>query len=158
MVGSCLGANAFNPTRKVYSIPCKKYSNSTLQIQSSISSNPYSVFICNNNEVQYNTRSTRVSVFPGQYFTLPLITTGYCHGVSPGVLKISYSKVKIIADVQSQQTHTTCTKIRYKLLSVNGSHVTSGKNGCQCSSTSILFSKSTKSLYTSFTLSLWNAN
>ena len=124
IMSECRG---FNPPRHIRSIPCKKYSNSTLQIQSNISSNPYSVFICNNNEVQHNTRSTRVSVFPGQYFTLPLITAGYCDGVSPGVLKISYSKVKIIADVQSQQTHTTCTKMRYKLLSVNGSHFTSGR-------------------------------
>ena len=124
IMSECRG---FNPPRHIRSIPCKKYSNSTLQIQSNISSNPYSVFICNNNEVQHNTRSTSVSVFPGQYFTLPLITAGYCDGVSPGVLKISYSKVKIIADVQSQQTHTTCTKLRYKLLSVNGSHFTSGR-------------------------------
>ena len=83
----------------------------------SVSSNPYSVFLCSKSNKKINfTTNTTVSVFPGQIFRLPIVTTGYCYSISPGPLKITTSPgIKIVADVQSEQTRTSCEEMNYTL-------------------------------------------
>ena len=107
---------------------CKNISRSLLQTNSSISSIPFSVFLCNlNNTIQYSTSNISVLVYPGQNFTLSLITGGYCNGSSPGKLKFSSSPgMKIVTDIQNQQTSTTCKDMSYRPL-VSSADVVKGK-------------------------------
>ena len=93
-----------------------------------ISSNPYNVYACNikNGSINY-TNTFIIKVFPGSAFKVPLITTGYCNGISPGVLKISSSLgIHIaIADIQSTKTGITCEEKKYTL-KVSSDVVTKG--------------------------------
>ena len=96
---------------------CKNLiSKEAMQTKSSISSNPYHVFYCNinNNAVNYKMVIENISVFPGQSFELPIITVGYCNGISPGKLKILPSSgIHIETDEHSQYTSTTCKNLKY---------------------------------------------
>ena len=86
-------------------------------INASVSSNPYSVFLCSkgNNQINFTNNITN-SVFPGQIISLPIVTTGYCYSISPGVLKVTSSTgIKIVADVQSEQTRPSCEEMNFTL-------------------------------------------
>ena len=85
--------------------------------QSGISSNPFNVHICNVTDRSiYYTSPVHIKVFPGRAFKIPLITTGYCNGISPGVLRVSSSLgIQIIEEIQSGQTTSLCKEIKYTL-------------------------------------------
>ena len=101
---------------------CEELPHSILQNNLSISSNPYSVYLCNvNDNTLLNNTNTSVSVFPGQSFNVSLVTTGYCESISPGPLKISSSSgIKVVADIQSEHTSNVC-KMLYYTATGNGS-------------------------------------
>ena len=93
------------------------YNKTTQQNHSRISSYPYNVFFCNINDskIKYGMSSQNISVFPGQSFKLPIITVGYCDGISPGKLKnLPSSGINIETDEQNQHTSTKCKHLQYK--------------------------------------------
>ena len=94
-----------------------EYNKTTQQNHSRISSHPYNVFFCNINDskIKYGTSSQNISVFPGQSFKLPIITVGYCDGISPGKLKnLPSSGIHIEIDEHIQYTSTKCKHLQYK--------------------------------------------
>ena len=109
---------------------CEKFPFISLRQKNNtdISSNPYSVYACNitNGRINY-TKTFTIEVFPGSAFKIPLITAGYCNGISPGVLKVSSSSgIHIaIADVRSAKTGITCEEKKYTL-KVSSNVVTKG--------------------------------
>ena len=86
-------------------------------INASVSSNPYSVFLCSKSNNQINfTNNITISVFPGQIIRLPIVTAGYCYSISPGFLKVTSSTgIKMVADLQSEQTRPSCEEMNYTL-------------------------------------------
>lgn len=80
-------------------------------ISSSISSDPFSIYICNG-RIRTNNISTTISIIPGQTAPLTLSTTGYCNNFSPGYIAITTSEgLHIETDLQTQQIGSPCKEL-----------------------------------------------
>ena len=88
--------------------------NNLLQSNTSISSDPYQVFLCDNDTIHYKTKKIQVEVYPGRSFIIPLVTGGLCSGLSPGVLEVSSShSIHIVTDTSNEYTTTLCQEMSY---------------------------------------------
>lgn len=99
---------------------CTKTLHGIFQTSTSISSDPYSVFLCDK-ETYRLSNSTIIHKYPGQgIIDLAVTTTGYCHGFTPGHLNISSPNNKVIQIVQQMRQGititTNCQSITFQFL------------------------------------------
>lgn len=89
---------------------------SFMQSNDSISSDPFSIFLCHqhNSTIDYYTKRITREVYPGQSFKVSLVTAGDCRALSPGVLQVSSSKgIHVMTDTSNEYTLTTCKDMYY---------------------------------------------
>ena len=81
---------------------------------SPISSDPLVVYPCVNGTINYTVRALDREVYPGQIFSISLVTVGLCGGVSPGTLIVEYGKhINLISSATTDHTSTSCTTLKY---------------------------------------------
>lgn len=83
-------------------------------LSSHVSSDPFGVCFCSNHTIDCYNRSIARHLFPGQVVKFPLVTVGFCGGVSPGVLVTRSEGLNITILDSSQQTHPTCQLFAYQ--------------------------------------------
>ena len=87
-----------------------------------ISSDPNRIRFCNNASINYvYSQTLRKQVYPGQLFEVEAVVIGQYNGTSPGVVSAvvdTGNTAEVLETVQvTQETHTTCTKLQYRILS-----------------------------------------
>ena len=82
----------------------------------SVSSTPFGACYCQNEGViNCKNRAVYISLYPGQWVTLPLVTVGLCGGISPGVLATESHGIHLTLINSNQQTLTSCKPFTYQL-------------------------------------------
>ena len=109
----------------------------------SVSSDPFAVCLCHqNNSINYYTNVTNLIVYPGQLFTISLITVGYCGGTSPSTLYTSSSpNLQLIGNTDNDKTSIQCKDFVYKAIQLLP-HVSQGTVTFNVPSTFFPFPKS----------------
>ena len=86
-----------------------KTSNSSL-----ISSDPYRVCPCVENQFECNQSEITHEIFPGSTLLLPVVALGQQNGIVPAVIQTYPSDAITLDDLQTtQQTNNTCTNLQY---------------------------------------------
>ena len=109
----------------------------------SVSSDPFAVCLCHqNNSINYYTNVTNLIVYPGQLFTISLITVGYCGSSSPSILYTTSSpNLQLIGNTDNDKTSIQCKDFVYKAIQLLP-HVSQGTVTFSVPSTTFPFSKS----------------
>ena len=109
----------------------------------SVSSDPFAVCLCHqNNSINYYTNVTNLIVYPGQLFTISLITVGYCGSSSPSILYTTSSpSLQLIGNTDNDKTSIQCKDFVYKAIQLLP-HVSQGTVTFSVPSTTFPFSKS----------------
>ena len=100
---------------------------------SEIASDPLRACFCNNRELQCSASTIEVKVYPGQQFTVSVVTVGQANGVVPSSVQAQlgpHSQAKLGVFQNSQNTKTTCTNLTFILNSENDTEIitlTTGK-------------------------------
>ena len=89
--------------------------HSTIHPLSPVSSDPLAICLCmKDNTIDCSVRSVDRVAYPGQMFSISLVTVGLCGGVSPGTLVItSNDNVSFTSDTNNDQTSTDCKLLQY---------------------------------------------
>ena len=97
------------------------FDNST-HSPSLISSNPIRMCFCNTSTISFAGRQTlEKEIYPGQLFEVEVVAVGQYNGTTPAVATatvIDGNTTEVLEAVQvAQETHITCTKLQYRILS-----------------------------------------
>lgn len=85
----------------------------SLSNEHSISSSPIAVCPCFNNEINCTVRHLDIEIYPGQPFSVSLVTLGTCQGVSPGDVVASTKEGNIITIAKNQVSLLKCKEFKY---------------------------------------------
>ena len=95
------------------------YQNITKPLSSQVSSDPLGACFCyHNNTTDCYNRSADVTIYPGQWVMLSLITVGMCGGITPGRLAVLSEHVNVTLG-ESQLTGISCKQKSYQLIKQN---------------------------------------
>ena len=79
-----------------------------------ISSDPYHVCLCVNNNPDCNQSKITREIFPGSTLLVPVVALGQRNGIVPAVIQTYPSDAISLDDLQTtQQTNNTCTNLQY---------------------------------------------
>ena len=87
-----------------------------------ISSKPFRVCSCNDNQPDCSKSVTALEVFPGETITLSLAAVGQRNGTVPGIIRSDFiepNAVQLGHLQNAQSTTQTCTLLQYTLFSMN---------------------------------------
>ena len=92
------------------------YENITKPLSSQVSSDPLGACFCyHNNTTNCYNRSADITIYPGQWVMLSLITVGMCGGITPGRLAVLSEHVSVTLG-ESQLTGILCKQKSYQLI------------------------------------------
>ena len=112
---NCLKFEGYN----IYNI--SNMANDTTSL-SEIASDPFRACFCNNRELQCSALTIEVKVYPGQKFSVSVVTVGQANGVVPSSVQAqlgSNSQATMGAFQNRQNTKTVCTNLTFTLYSKN---------------------------------------
>ena len=85
-----------------------KISNNSL-----ISSDPYRVYLCKDNQQDCNQSKITREIFLGSTLLVPVVALGQRNGIVPAVIQSYRSDAIALDDLQTtQQTNNTCTNVQ----------------------------------------------
>ena len=93
------------------SCPLTKYWS--LSTERSISSSPFAVCPCIKGSINCSVRTLYREIYPGQPFTVSLVTVGTCQGVSPGAIVVTPFGSNLNTTTKNQKTSTQCKQFKY---------------------------------------------
>ncbi len=98
----------------------RQITNANMSSELEISSDPYRVCICVNNQANCSQTAIDVQKFPGQILSLTLASVGQMDGIVPSVIQAVPHKLTITTDfkvAQPAENNKDCTKLQYPVLS-----------------------------------------
>ena len=85
---------------------------------SSISSDPFQIWPCENNHLKWSESNIRLSVYPGETFQISVVSTGQRNGIVPAAVKSHIGKGRLLSSRYVQKTTKTCTTLNYTVFSL----------------------------------------
>ena len=84
-----------------------------------ISSDPYQICPCSNDQPDCSTHSTNITVYPGETFLVPVVAIGQRNGTVPAIVKSSLSdkQSKLGSLQRAQSVNNICTPLQYTIYS-----------------------------------------
>ena len=107
--------NGFIITLNNIYCPVKKYWS--LSNKGTISSNPFTVCLCNSDQNDTHNCSTRYmskKIYPGQYFSVSLVAVGNCEGISTGPVVVKIANGNLTTTIKNQMTVMQCKEFIYE--------------------------------------------
>ena len=91
-----------------------------------ISSDPYHVCLCVDNNPDCNQRKITREIFPGSTLLVPVVALGQRNGIVPAVIQTYPSDAIALDDLQTtQQTNNTCTNLQYTVRTTSDTDMSS---------------------------------
>ena len=85
----------------------------SLSTERSILSSPFAVCSCIKGSINCSVHTLYREIYPGQPFTVSLVTVGTCQGVSPGAIVVTAFGSNLNTTTKNQKSSTQCKQFKY---------------------------------------------